>query len=131
MNWISRFNLDLRQRFYSNSTNYILDCVFFLVSDFLFKFLVIGSAGTGKSCILHQFIENKCKYNMYNCYQNIVIDPLFCTSSTTVLMPCFMVLNLNTGIGITLHNLHTIQLNYVAGTLYNYFNYKCQSLNQG
>lgn len=32
-----------------------------LVSDFLFKFLVIGSAGTGKSCLLHQFIENKCK----------------------------------------------------------------------
>ncbi|KAF0297240.1 Ras-related protein Rab-4B [Amphibalanus amphitrite] len=29
--------------------------------DFLFKFLVIGSAGTGKSCILHQFIENKFK----------------------------------------------------------------------
>jgi GTPase SAR1 family protein len=26
------------------------------ISDFLFKFLVIGSAGTGKSCILHQFI---------------------------------------------------------------------------
>lgn len=33
-----------------------------LFSDFLFKFLVIGSAGTGKSCILHQFIENKCEY---------------------------------------------------------------------
>jgi Ras-related protein Rab-4B len=29
--------------------------------DFLFKYLVIGSAGTGKSCILHQFIENKFK----------------------------------------------------------------------
>lgn len=29
--------------------------------DFLFKFLVIGSAGAGKSCILHHFIENKCK----------------------------------------------------------------------
>ncbi|NXK01430.1 RAB4B protein, partial [Corythaixoides concolor] len=29
--------------------------------DFLFKFLVIGSAGTGKSCLLHQFIENKCE----------------------------------------------------------------------
>lgn len=27
--------------------------------DFLFKFLIIGSAGTGKSCLLHQFIENK------------------------------------------------------------------------
>ena len=29
--------------------------------DYLFKFLVIGSAGTGKSCILHQFIENQFK----------------------------------------------------------------------
>ncbi|ESN96230.1 hypothetical protein HELRODRAFT_185077 [Helobdella robusta] len=29
--------------------------------DFLFKFLVIGSAGTGKSCLLYQFIENKFK----------------------------------------------------------------------
>lgn len=34
---------------------------FFFFPDFLFKFLVIGSAGAGKSCILHQFIENKCK----------------------------------------------------------------------
>ncbi|EMP24838.1 Ras-related protein Rab-4B [Chelonia mydas] len=33
----------------------------FCSSDFLFKFLVIGSAGTGKSCLLHQFIENKFK----------------------------------------------------------------------
>ncbi|XP_052127160.1 ras-related protein Rab-4B [Frankliniella occidentalis] len=31
--------------------------------DFLFKFLVIGSAGAGKSCILHQFIESKFKDN--------------------------------------------------------------------
>ncbi|CAL4165428.1 unnamed protein product, partial [Meganyctiphanes norvegica] len=29
--------------------------------DFLFKFLVIGSAGTGKSCLLHHFIEGKFK----------------------------------------------------------------------
>ncbi|XP_013793048.2 ras-related protein Rab-4B-like, partial [Limulus polyphemus] len=28
---------------------------------FLFKFLVIGSAGAGKSCLLHHFIENKFK----------------------------------------------------------------------
>lgn len=33
-----------------------------ICSDFLFKFLVIGSAGTGKSCLLHQFIENKCEF---------------------------------------------------------------------
>uniref|UniRef100_A0A8V5GQY3 Ras-related protein Rab-4 n=1 Tax=Melopsittacus undulatus TaxID=13146 RepID=A0A8V5GQY3_MELUD len=31
------------------------------IENFLFKFLVIGSAGTGKSCLLHQFIENKFK----------------------------------------------------------------------
>lgn len=29
--------------------------------DYLFKFLIIGSAGSGKSCLLHQFIENKCE----------------------------------------------------------------------
>lgn len=29
--------------------------------EFLFKFLVIGSAGTGKSCLLHHFIEKKFK----------------------------------------------------------------------
>ncbi|NXC33290.1 RAB4B protein, partial [Campylorhamphus procurvoides] len=29
--------------------------------DFLFKFLVIGSAGAGKSCLLHQFLESKFK----------------------------------------------------------------------
>ena len=29
--------------------------------DYLFKFLVIGSAGTGKSCLLHHFIEGRFK----------------------------------------------------------------------
>lgn len=40
-----------------------------ICSDFLFKFLVIGSAGTGKSCLLHQFIENKCEFlaRPWNC----------------------------------------------------------------
>ncbi|KAH3745133.1 GTP-binding protein RAB4 [Pelomyxa schiedti] len=27
--------------------------------DFLFKFIVIGDAATGKSCLLHRFIQNK------------------------------------------------------------------------
>ena len=31
--------------------------------DFLFKFLVIGSAGCGKSCLLNQFIEGQFKEN--------------------------------------------------------------------
>ncbi|KAI9138404.1 ras family-domain-containing protein [Paraphysoderma sedebokerense] len=30
-------------------------------SDFLLKFLLIGAAGTGKSCLLHRFIESKFK----------------------------------------------------------------------
>lgn len=34
---------------------------FIYFSDFLFKFLIIGRAGVGKSCILHHFIENKFK----------------------------------------------------------------------
>ncbi|KAI9221680.1 P-loop containing nucleoside triphosphate hydrolase protein [Blastocladiella britannica] len=31
--------------------------------DFLLKYLVIGAAGTGKSCLLHRFIEGKFKAN--------------------------------------------------------------------
>ena len=29
--------------------------------EYLFKFLIIGSASTGKTCILRQFLENECK----------------------------------------------------------------------
>lgn len=37
-------------------------CFYFpVIPDYLFKFLIIGSAGSGKSCLLHHFIENKCK----------------------------------------------------------------------
>jgi len=34
--------------------------------DYLFKFLIIGSAGVGKSCILHQFMENKFKSDAHH-----------------------------------------------------------------
>ena len=27
--------------------------------DYTFKFIIIGDTGTGKSCILHQFVEGK------------------------------------------------------------------------
>ena len=30
--------------------------------DYLFKFIIIGDAATGKSCILHRFIEEKCEF---------------------------------------------------------------------
>jgi GTPase SAR1 family protein len=28
--------------------------------NYLFKFIIIGDAATGKSCLLHRFIDNKC-----------------------------------------------------------------------
>ena len=28
--------------------------------DYLFKFIIIGDAATGKSCILHRFIDDRC-----------------------------------------------------------------------
>ncbi|KAJ1509140.1 Ras- protein Rab-4A [Coelomomyces lativittatus] len=33
------------------------------VYDFLFKFLIVGSAGTGKSCLLYRFLEDKFRPN--------------------------------------------------------------------
>lgn len=33
---------------------------------YLFKYLIIGSAGVGKSCILHQFMENKFKSDAHH-----------------------------------------------------------------
>nr|XP_025040854.1 ras-related protein Rab-4B [Pelodiscus sinensis] len=44
-----------------NTPPQVLHVWCFCSPDFLFKFLVIGSAGTGKSCLLHQFIESKFK----------------------------------------------------------------------
>ena len=29
--------------------------------DYVFKFIIIGDTGTGKSCALHQFVEGKCE----------------------------------------------------------------------
>lgn len=45
-------------------TNFIEFINIFIFVDYLFKFLIIGSAGSGKSCLLHHFIENKCKMNI-------------------------------------------------------------------
>ena len=30
--------------------------------DYLFKFIIIGDTGVGKSCILNQYLRGKCKY---------------------------------------------------------------------
>lgn len=49
------------------------------LTDFLFKFLVIGNANTGKSCLLHQFIENKCMR------ANDAAQRKYCASNTSPL----------------------------------------------
>ena len=36
--------------------------------DYLFKFIIIGNSNSGKSCLLHYFIENKC--NTYKFTKN-------------------------------------------------------------
>ena len=29
--------------------------------DFMFKFIIIGDTGVGKSCLLNQYLRSKCK----------------------------------------------------------------------
>lgn len=60
--------------------------ILFISLDFLFKFLVIGSAGTGKSCILHQFIEGKCKCHCLS--SNAMTDREFelCQKGTLIIL---------------------------------------------
>ena len=31
--------------------------------SYIFKYIIIGDMGVGKSCLLHQFTEKKCKYS--------------------------------------------------------------------
>ena len=40
--------------------------------DYVFKFVIIGDSGVGKSCIMHHFIFNKCKrgFNYYSQERN-------------------------------------------------------------
>lgn len=30
--------------------------------SYIFKYIIIGDMGVGKSCLLHQFTEKKCKF---------------------------------------------------------------------
>ena len=32
--------------------------------SYIFKYIIIGDMGVGKSCLLHQFTEKKCKYTV-------------------------------------------------------------------
>lgn len=48
----------------SNEMNYLES------EDYVFKFVIIGDSGVGKSCIMHHFIFNKCKKNLKWLYIN-------------------------------------------------------------
>jgi len=32
--------------------------------SYIFKYIIIGDMGVGKSCLLHQFTEKKCEYHV-------------------------------------------------------------------
>lgn len=33
--------------------------------NYIFKYIIIGDMGVGKSCLLHQFTEKKCKWALW------------------------------------------------------------------
>lgn len=33
--------------------------------EYIFKYIIIGDMGVGKSCLLHQFTENRCAFEIY------------------------------------------------------------------
>lgn len=41
--------------------------------DYLFKFIIIGDTGVGKSCILNQYLRGKCKYSDYLEYMMLAV----------------------------------------------------------
>jgi len=43
--------------------------------SYIFKYIIIGDMGVGKSCLLHQFTEKKCKSGCANCTYVIVRFP--------------------------------------------------------
>lgn len=43
--------------------------------SYIFKYIIIGDMGVGKSCLLHQFTEKKCKYgNILCCLKSFAIQ---------------------------------------------------------
>lgn len=45
--------------------------------SYIFKYIIIGDMGVGKSCLLHQFTEKKCMFLFYfsmNCRMNSLLD---------------------------------------------------------
>lgn len=32
--------------------------------SYIFKYIIVGDMGVGKSCLLHQFTEQKCMYKL-------------------------------------------------------------------
>ena len=43
--------------------------------SYIFKYIIIGDMGVGKSCLLHQFTEKKCKNNceVFVLYCNLIL----------------------------------------------------------
>lgn len=48
--------------------------------NYIFKYIIIGDMGVGKSCILHQFTEKKCKWTLILLWNSKVTLKLYVRS---------------------------------------------------
>ena len=49
--------------------------------SYIFKYIIIGDMGVGKSCLLHQFTEKKCKTDCSSWPFSFIIECFLCDRS--------------------------------------------------
>lgn len=55
--------------------------------NYIFKYIIIGDMGVGKSCILHQFTEKKCEYFL----SSLPVDVIFVSRRNVCFFVCLFV----------------------------------------
>ena len=70
-NSVSRFGeICVKNHSFLLSFQQILNNMTNLPYEYIFKYIIIGDMGVGKSCLLHQFTEGKCKIKFKFCLLN-------------------------------------------------------------
>src|SRR3989338_3668560 len=60
--------------------------------DLFFKFIIIGDAGTGKSAILHRFIEDRCMFSPFFFFVVISVNIITQKEALITNSDCFLLL---------------------------------------
>lgn len=55
---------------------------------YIFKYIIIGDMGVGKSCLLHQFTEKKCKFVLFNMETKNVYQKVLLSFFVLVMASC-------------------------------------------